>query len=418
MTRARKPARKAKGPRQIPFLHSQQRADGTWAHHWKPSPRLRAMGFVNRHLGDTMDAKPSAAIIATACDLNDQVAAMDAGNADIAAAAAAPRKWRWSDLVDDYRASSAYLRDIADSTRREYDLRLRQLTLWAGDGRLALADIDGLMVEALKEELLAEDETGTPGSAHKCVALLRVLRMMMRRAVSKGLIKADPTAGVRIRVPAGRAHKLDWHIVEAIAANARSRSEPEYPDVGLAFELGFWTMQRQSDLLGLTRIAWRELHGADPRDLAVMAGEGGRVRGFRLQQNKTGRWVDCPLPPWLHAAVDAAFADGRQYLFLNPANAEQPMHPKMLQRRARTLLDAAGFADKQFRDLRRSGMSWVKDMGARESDLFTISGHGVLGKRTIVDTYMPPDTRSAIAAIAAAERTRQRLERQEREETK
>lgn len=402
--------------RQIPFVSPPvPRANGAFAWHWKPSPRLRKLGFANRHLGDTPTRRMTADIIAAATALNDQVAAMDAGAADIAAERPVPRKWRWCDLVDDYRASNAFRQEIAPATRKEYDLRLRQLTEWALDGQLALADIDGQMVATLKEELLRPDANGNPGSVHTASGMLRVLRMMLRRATAKGLMPADPTAAVVIPTPPSRVQKLDWEHWQAMASAARRRNGPDWHSAALAIEVAFWSIQRQADLLGLNRMAWRVLHGADSRDLPVMAGEDGKLRGFRLQQGKTGKWVDCPMPPWLHGAIAAAFEAG-QWLLPDPQDPARPMNPKMLQRRVRALLDEAGHTGNQFRDLRRSGMSWMKDMGARESNIFTISGHGVLGKRTIVDTYMPPDTRSAIACIAAAERTRQKLAQEEQEQ--
>ncbi|MEP0560049.1 MAG: hypothetical protein ABJC54_00930, partial [Qipengyuania citrea] len=70
----------------------------------------------------------------------------------------------------------------------------------------------------------------------------------------------------------------------------------------------------------------------------------------------------------------------------------------------------------QLRDMRRSGMSGVKDMGALKSDIFAISGHPLDGqRRTMADVYMPPDTRAACAAIAAAERTRRLWQQREQE---
>lgn len=148
------------------------------------------------------------------------------------------------------------------------------------------------------------------------------------------------------------------------------------------------------------------MHGIDPRDAPVLVGSGQRVMGFRLQQDKTGRHVDCPMPPFfLHASIEAAF-ERSQWLLPHSLDPAKHISGDVLRRRIRPLLDARGMENKQLRDFRRSGLSWLKDMGALKSDVFAISGHPLDGQqRTMADTYMPPDTRAAAAAIAAALRT-------------
>lgn len=392
----------------IPFLHGQRRADGTVAWHWKPSPRLRKAGWTNRLLGTDQKAALLAAI-----ELNEQVQAWGQGAATVADAKPVPRAYTFQDLVDAYRASPEYRTDIEASTRREYDSRLQQLVFWADDGRLRIRSIDSDMVKDLRKALLAERPDGTMGSKFKCAAMLRVLRLLCRWAVDQRLLSADPTVGVPIPTPPSRTHKLDWRAVNDMA---------HAPDTGaqerLMLLLAFWTLQRREDLCGMNRMMWRELHGADPRDLPVLVNGKGQVWGLRLQQHKTKRWVDCPLPAWLHQQVEDAFAANGQFLFPHHADPAKHLSGDVARRRIKPLLVAAGFPDHQLRDFRRSGMSWMKDMGAMPSDVFAISGHSLLGnQRTIADTYMPPDTRSACAAIAAAERTRRALEAREQEES-
>lgn len=380
----------------VPFLHWQQRADGTWIGHWKPSPRLRALGWTNRQLGT---GEHEADVLAAALALNAQVAESDAGAQAAAPARAAPRRYRFADLVAAYRASPAFA-GVAASTRREYAVRLRQLEAWATgpSGATIYADqLDRAMVEDFKAALQA----GGAGP-FKLAALLRVLRILCNWG-KPHFLAVNPTDGVAIPTPPSRTAKLAWRDVEALAAGATD------PVVRLALPVAFWTMLRRNELHQLNRFHWQELHGADPRDVPALANSKGEVWGFRLQPNKTrrstGRWVDCPVPPFLHAAIADAFATS-QWLFPNASDPAKPVHPEILARRIRPVLDAGGFRDHQLRDLRRSGMSGVVDLGADRSDVFAISGHSVLGgRRTIADTYMPPDTRAAIRAIAAACRT-------------
>lgn len=401
----------------IPRLYASRRANGAYSWHWKPDPGLRKAGWTNRHLGDSLDRHPPAAVVNAAIALNQEVAAWRLGfkvKSD-AATAAVPRKWLFADLVDAYKASAAYKEELAGSTRREYDSRMRQLTYWADDGRLPILSIDAQMVRDLKTELLGRGEDGKPGSRFKCAAMLRVLRLLLRWAKNEALIPADPTAGVDIPSTPSRVAMLTWRDVQDISAL------PGADVLGArALRFGFWTMQRREDLCQLNRFQWRELHGADPRDLPALVNPRGEVWGFRVTPTKTknssGVHVDCPMPAFLHAEIEAAFAES-QWLFPHSQDPAKHMSGDVMRRQVKPLLVAGGFPHMQLRDMRRSGMSWVKDMGAEKSDVFAISGHPLDGqKRTMADVYMPPNTKAACRAIAAACRTLAAIEAREKEQ--
>lgn len=421
----------------IPFLHAAPRADGvTVAWHWKPSPRLRKAGWENHHLGDGPAPRntrgrgkpiPPEAVVAKANALNRQLEAWDLGVlAADRAAPPAPRNLRWIDLEDIYRASDEY-RAIEPATRREYDARMAQLRFWAQDGQLLIRQIDQAMVKDLRKALMplhpADDdedddelEAAPDGrSIFKCAAMLRVLRLLLRFAVRERFLPGDPTEGVPIPSTPSRTQRLPWREVQAIAARADCNAT-----AALALPVAFWSMLRRNELHQLNRFQWQELHGADPRDLPALVNGRGQVWGFRLQPNKTrkstGRWVDCPMPPWLHAPIEAAF-ERSQWLFPHHADGAAPLSAVVLRRRVKPVLVAAGYPDHQLRDMRRSGMSGLVDLGAERSDVFTISGHTVLGgRRSMADVYMPPDTRAACRAVAAACRTLAKIEAAERAE--
>lgn len=392
--------------RQIPYFHWQPRADGTLAGHWKPSPRLRKLGWTNWHIGDAPNRTGAEArgILAQAMERNEALEQWEKArfnplaNPDQLAAmtvpVAAPRTlWTVSDLADAYRASVDWT-DLADATRREYGSRLRQIEAWARDpaGKsLPFRALDTDMVVNLRDTL-------RPVSLFKAAGVLRVLRLLLRWGRRYGAV--DVTAGVRIPSTPSRLHKLDWRQAAALADHCQ-----EAGDELLArfVRLGFWTMQRESDVLAFNRLSWRVLENIDPRDRAVLANERGEVKGFRLRQGKTGAWVDCPMPPFLHGEIEAAF-DANQLLFPDPHHPDQAIPDWKIQRLLRPHLRAL-YPGHQARDLRRSGMAWFKDMDALPANIFAISGHAVLGKRSIVDVYMPPDTRSAGSAVAAVLRT-------------
>jgi hypothetical protein len=391
--------------RQIPFFFPQRLADRTIVWHWKPSARLRKAGFVNVKLG----SEESAAVL-RALELNAQVRAWESdgpaalGREGVALTRAAPRIVRFDELVRRYRASPAFTA-LRKSTRHEYATRLNQLETWAIDGTLAVRDIDKMMVRDLRTALVE-------GSPYKAAATLRVLRLLLNWAVDESIIRDNPAMSCKIPEPPRRKTITLDGVREAIRAAAIAKN---MLDVELCCDLGFWALQRQGDLLTLNRLAWRELDTVDPRYAAVLANARGRVMAFRLQQSKTGTWVDAPLPPFLHDRVEAAMAQSPTgWVFHHPDRPAEAMPGWMLQRRFREARDAAietataaedaALVDQltacQFRDLRRTGMSFYSNMGALVPWITALSGHSVTGHKTILDTYMPGNTEGAVACVA------------------
>ncbi len=392
--------------RQIPFLHGQRRTDGTTAWHWKPSPRLRKLGWCNRALGTDADQALLAAL-----ELNRQLAEWQEG-AHPGQHQAPPRRRTFGDVVDAFQQSPDWSA-LKPATRREYRSRLKFLRSWALDGTLPLDALDVAMVRDLRSALLAPlapcaaHPDGRPASLHVAGAVLRVLRLTLNWCIAQGWIVHNPTHAIKIRQAAPRITALQEDQIAAVAAQANALG---YPTVALGFTLGLWTMQRQSDLLGLNQMAWREVDNCAAADRAVLAGPAGcashgKVMGFRIQQNKTGAWVDCPVPPFLHAAIEAAFQRS-QWLLPDDDKLDRACPDFLFRRRARKALDAAGLQHAEFRDCRRSGMLLLKDLGCEMPGITAISGHMILGKRSILDTYMPGNTRGACAAMAHALRTR------------
>lgn len=380
--------------RQIPFLHWSPRGHGYVAD-WKPSPRLRKLGWTNRRLGLAPDktGAEAQAIVQAAMALNQQLDAWQAAGA--ATAPEAPRKvWTVSDLADAYRASTDWT-ELAPKTQAEYRTRLSQLEIWARDatGRsIPFRQLDQAMVIDLKDALL-------PVSRFKAAATLRVLRILLRWGSRHGA--HDATHGVKIPSTPPRAMIVLPQEVEAGAAAAETLG---FPAIALALRLDLWLLQRAADVRALTRVAWREIVNVDPADRPVLVGPAGspthgKVMGFRLQQAKTGAWVDCPVPPAFHAAIEAAFQRS-QYLVPDDADPSRACPQHLFQRRVRKAFALAGLPQVQFRDLRRSGMCMMRDLGVH--DATPISGHMILGKRSILDTYMPGNTRAACSAMAHA----------------
>lgn len=380
--------------RQIPFLHGQPRADGSTIFHWKPSPRLRKLGWKNRMLGTDPDEAMRAAIA-----LNKELADWQ-DNRGIVPQAGRPTRRSFGDLILGYKESSAW-QQLADKTQREYDVRLRWLTDWAMDGRLFLDQLDKQMILDLREALLKPGEDGTPASLHKTASIMRVLRLLLNWAVVRSWITTSPMD--KITTPTPRPRRTAF-ITDQIDEAAAAAKEAGRETIALALTVGLWSMQRRADLLALTRMAWRPIENCHAADAAVLANHRGDVMGFRVFQQKTKVWVTCPMPPHLHDMIEAAW--DRSDFFLSDDDNRLRAYPEhQFQRRIRAALDDVGLQGFQFRDLRRSGMMLFNQLGAELPAITAISGHKVMGKTTILDTYMPAHDRAACAAVATVVRT-------------
>jgi hypothetical protein len=397
--------------RQIPRLFPQPLESGATMWHWKPSKSLRAAGFANVKLGTDMGAAVNQAIA-----LNQQVEDLRAGTAPAEAPRRIlPRIVRFPELTDRFRKSDDFT-GLKASTRAEYGSRLRALEHWAGT--IAVRDIDAQLVRELRNNLVT-------GSPYRAAGILRVLRLLLAWAKKESIIAVNPATACDIPEPPARKIRMDEPVRAAIIGAAEAL---DMPWLGLAIELAFWELQRQGDVRNFNRMAWREMSGIDPRDAAMLANPRGRVMGFRLCQQKTGTWIDAPVPPFLHDAVEAAMkASGGGYVFPHPDRPEEPMPDWMIQRRFReaqgaawavAIMDgnaqlAAAIDACQFRDLRRTGMIFYKDARNETHDITALSGHYALGKKTILDVYMPGDTAGACRCVANG--VRYMLERQQRE---
>lgn len=400
---------------QIPYLSPSRRGPPGTVYHWKPSPRLRRLGWTNLKLGEDWDAA-----IAGALERNRHVEETIAGAGQGSAAGAAQRgpvRPRWRDLVTAYLADPAFI-DLAPKSQAEYRSRIRTLTGWALDGELRLDQLDRQMVIDLRNVLVAD------GRKHRTAAMLRVLRILLGFAQGRGWIAANWASDIDIPEPPARKRILSWQDMERLAARALAMGWPR--TAGL-IRFAFWTVQREGDLLALTRIpSWRRMNDMSARARSILAAGGdGHVMGFRIQQSKTGAWVDIPLPQALRVEIEAAFAQDRAEqrasgLIFADEGEDRACPDWAFQRRFRAVVEAERMEDVQFRDLRRSGMVYAGELGVEIQFITARSGHALLGqKRTILDTYMPGNSRFAAEGMAiqwARHQERLAAERGEKEE--
>jgi hypothetical protein len=406
---------------QIPFLHPSKRTPGA-VYHWKPSARLRAGGWQNCRLGTDWNAA-----IAAAVARNREVAAWQAGGAAAPIARAAPRRWRWRDLVARYTAEQkgewepnpAWTR-LKPKSRAEYRSCIKALTTWAEGGELRLDMLDRTMVMDLKDALANDPRR------HRMAALFRVLNILLGFAFDKGMMPAMVGGNLQIAKPGPRTRRLRRDQLAPLLASADALG---FPHVHLGIVLGFYSMQREGDLLSATGFQFRPVEDLSLFARKSLAGPDGRVRGLWLQQEKTAAWVAVSLPPqsqeMLRAAIAASRAAGGACSNLITCRDEDRPCPEWrFQRDFRAVVNhaieqamlrqdhalAALYAGDpgrrrdaiQFRDLRRSGMCWLRELGVPVPLIASISGHSIQETQKILDTYMPRDTHAAAEGMALA----------------
>ncbi|MFY9349097.1 MAG: hypothetical protein WBL20_18320 [Sphingobium sp.] len=399
-------------------------AGGRTAYKWEPANRLRAHGWATVMLGEDF-----AAAVARAEEENAKLDAWRAG-----VSAAVPQQvervdWRyatWADLDALFNGPEGLEgisyntnRPYSAKTKAEYRSRMKFLRAWTNGGTMKLRHISADSVITLRNDLVRG------ASAHTTASILRVLSVMTGFAEHRGLIERgkDPAKRLKIPEPKSRTKRIQPETVEAIAAYARKKG---WDGVALAIRLGFYLVQRPGDLRALTNFNWRRATDIASHDRAALAGPDGEVWSFRLKQQKTGAWVDLAVPYDIRLAVDAALSSQRREEHRGTANANMPIlidhatgqiwHERNFRKYIRMAIDgartdaiAAGdqylidqLTDLQFRDLRRSGMCWMRDLGVPVPLIAARSGHSIQETQRILDTYMPADSRGSAAAIAMA----------------
>lgn len=403
----------------IPYLAFKRLASGAIAGYWEPSPALRKAGWTRLALG--ADQKTA---IAAAERRNEEVAAWRAGGARpkevkriVAPHTMAALIARFEgEAMDDAVRSARFEKPLSKETKRQYRFAFRQIERWAEAGRTPIAAIQPTNIEVLKAALLTTRNGDGEVKRHRAAAILRMLRMLLEFAKDRRLIVANPMDRIAVPSPAPRSRIIRPDAIAAIVAAAQVLGRP---DVELGVLLGLWTLQREADILKLNRVSWRECVDMAPADRRVLAGADGRVLGFRLRQGKTAKWVEIPALPPLRQSVEVAFAANAardtpiDALVADPDEARGTPQWKF-QRGFRAAAEAAiarakGEGDDllveeltgiQFRDLRRTGMCMMRDLGLTVLFISTLSGHSIDATTKILETYMPADTRTAAAAMA------------------
>ena len=422
---------------EIQFLvaRSSKRKGKSW--YWQPSKTLRDAGFESEPLG-----KDEAAAITAAQTLNRRV-----------------EEWRKGASLQQVRdrriqgtlgsAIERYRRDviggkkpdgsplIARSTAVTYNTGLNYLEAWAG--KQPLAYITRQRVAVLRKAMMRPKEEGGIGH-HSAHNTLKLGRQLFRFLIDQDEWEQGKNPFESFGLGAPPPRDVIWSPAarELIVETADAAGQPS---IALAIVLGYAIGQREADILGLTIPQFVVLpeHKMQPEDYATLsaAAADGLPRGIRVRQNKTKAWVEVPIVGEVRRRVEGAVERAKDRLRLElilddlrVIAGERVMPGREGQAAAYTdrkgthrfQMDfatiraraaesaaengqpdlAAEIRTLEFRDLRRTCVVYLGELGLEDHLIAAITGHDIDETRRILKVYMPRTTGRAARAIALA----------------
>lgn len=203
---------------------------------------------------------------------------------------------------------------------------------------------------------------------------LKAVRPMLQFAIEIGMITADPTAGIKVKLPKKGEGFRTWG--EAEIATFR-RHYPLGSRERLALELLLGSVQRRSDVVRL-----------GPQHV--------RDGLLYVRQSKTGASLALPILPELKEALAVA-ARGHLTFLTTPRG--QPFSPHNFGNWFRRACAEAGLRGYSAHGLRKAGCRRLAEAGCSASEISAWSGHRTLSE---VGRYTRAADQLAMAKAAAA----------------
>lgn len=268
-------------------------------------------------------------------------------------------------LVVAYLKSGAYL-ELRATTQAGYRSRVEILRGAHGDRTLS-----GMTRERIETKILAPF-ADRPGQR---LAILKMLRVLIRHAIALGWLKHDPSQGIK-RPKSGEIRS--W--TDAEIEKFENRWE-EGTKQRLAFALMLYTGQRRSDV---HRMTWADISGDT----------------IRVIQQKTGAKLAIALHRELRAVLSAAARD--HVTILNTAFG-QPFSVDGFSQFMRDAIGDAGLPlDCQPHGLRKAAGRRLAEAGCSAHQIMAILGHKTLAEAERY-TREADQARLAAAAIVTLE---------------
>jgi integrase len=198
-----------------------------------------------------------------------------------------------------------------------------------------------------REFILGKVDALAPNAAR---SWLKAVRHFMSWAVSRKLIKDDPTLGIRVEVPKTDGHAT-WSEDEIVRFEA---VHPIGSKARLAFALGLYTAQRRSDVIRIGRQHIRD---------GVLT----------VRQQKTGAQLAIPVHSDLQAIIDAS--PGGPFTLLTTPRDKSYKGDDFTDQ-FRRWCDAANLPEHcVFHGLRKAACRRLAEAGCTVHEIAAISGH-------------------------------------------
>ena len=263
-------------------------------------------------------------------------------------------------LIVAYLKSGGFL-DLRATTQAGYRSRLDMLRSAHGHRSLS-----GMSREGIETKILGPF-ADRPGQR---LAILKMLRVLIRHAIALGWLKHDPSAGIR-RPKSGEIRS--WTDAEIAQFEARWASGTKQR---LAFALMLFTGQRRSDV---HRMTWADVAGD----------------AIRVIQQKTGAKLSIALHSELRAVLAAAARD--HVTILNTAFG-QPFTVDGFSQFMRDAIASAGLPiECQPHGLRKAAGRRLAEAGCSAHQIMAILGHKTLAE---AERYTREADQSRLAAAA------------------
>lgn len=411
----------------IPRLVGKTNKAGITSWYWQPSATLAKAGWEPVSLG-----KDERAAIEAARTRNDQVEEWKLGGIKPGEVRARAIAGTLNALIARYereilegKKSDKVTPLIAASTARVYRVSLRRLAAWAG--KHPLAYITRERVRTLRQAMMAP-ETGI--GHHAAHQTLKMGRALFAFAMDCDLVTVNPFVNFKLAAPPPRDVIWSPPARELMVAAANGAG---MPSIALAIQLGFAIGQREADILGITIAKYVPIpeHKMQPEDYATLArlAPDGIPRGIRIRQAKTKAWIEVPVTGTVRAQLERniarAKAGSSTRIILDDTRPGPKDHAGIYHGEAgqtrfqRDFADvreaaikqavndnnpelAAELATLQFRDLRRTCVVYLGELGLDAHLIAAITGHDIDETQRILKTYMPRTTGRAARAIALA----------------
>lgn len=266
-----------------------------------------------------------------------------------------------SALITGYLASSDF-RLLADNTKRTYRYHLERFRRANGDKPTRF-----LTPANFRDKL--DSMADKPATAN---IFLKVMKAMSRFGVDRGLLKTNPTLGVK-RLKDRTDGIATWSDAQIAQFEAR---HPVGTKANLALRLLLYTAQRRSDVVRLGR--QHEKAGA-----------------IHMRQHKTGAWLILPIVPELREAFNKTPCEGLAYL---QTEFGRPFSLAGFGNWFRDRCNEAGLRNNSAHGLRKAAARRMAEAGKSTHEIMSITGHRSLGE---VERYTRAASQERLAKTAA-----------------